>query len=600
MNHKQTIIQNDISEKCNDCTLCLKECAFLAKYGTPKYIAETYDPRDRLQQSLSFECSLCGLCAAICPEDLSPQEMFLEWRREAVEGGWGDFQEHAPLLAYERRGASKRYSWYGLPRGCDTIFFPGCTLPGIRPQRVLQLYERLKEQIPNLGIVLDCCAKPSHDLGRQEYFEAVFQEMRSYLLEHGIQTVLTACPNCHKIFKNYGDTLRVKTIYEVLAENGRSNIQKKTAVVTIHDPCAVRFEYSVHQAVRNLLAGEGFEIEEMPHRQENTLCCGEGGAVSALSPNMARSWAEKRKEEAHGKPVITYCAGCANYLGRITPAYHLLDLIFEPEATLAGKAGVSRAPVTYWNRIRLKSRLKKILQPLISRERTFQLPVKAIKKNLWPRLLILVLIMGGIAAIRLTGAIRFLDQETLRNSIQSIGLWAPALYMLLNTLAPVLFLPGIPITLVGGILFGPFWGVIYTIFSATAGACLAFLVARYVGRDWVSGKLKNPRWRKLDDGVERQGWKVVAFTRLIPLFPYNLLNYAFGLTKIGFIPYALTSFICMLPACIAYVVFSSSLLDIIKGKFSPAFIIGIGLIIIVLLAPAFYRNCKQKKLPDLL
>ncbi|MDP3284999.1 MAG: (Fe-S)-binding protein, partial [Desulfobacterales bacterium] len=227
----------------------------------------------------------------------------------------------------------------GLPRECDTIFFPGCTLPGTRPQRVLQLYERLKEQIPNLGIVLDCCAKPSHDLGRQEYFEAMFQEMRSYLLEHGIQTVLTACPNCHKIFKNYGNPLRVKTVYEVLAENGRPNIQNKTAVVTMHDPCAVRFEYSVHRAVRNLLAGEGLEIEEMPHRQENTLCCGEGGAVSALSPDLARSWAEKRKEEADGKSVITYCAGCANYLGRITPAYHLLDLIFEPRPPWPGKPG---------------------------------------------------------------------------------------------------------------------------------------------------------------------------------------------------------------------------------------------------------------------
>ena len=223
------------------------------------------------------------------------------------------------------------------------------------------------------------------------------------------------------------------------------------------------------------------------------------------------------------------------------------------------------------------------------------------KYGLWPRLLILLLIMGGIAAIRLTGATRFLDQETLRNSIQSVGLWAPALYMLLYTLAPVLFLPGLPITLVGGILFGSFWGVIYTIFGATAGACLAFLVARYVGRNWIFGKLKNPRWRKLDEGVKQQGWKMVAFTRLIPLFPFNLLNYAFGLTKIGFIPYALTSFICMLPACIAFIVFSSSLLDIIKGKIPPAFIIGIGLIIIVLLAPVLYRYYKsRKKFPDIL
>jgi len=146
---------------------------------------------------------------------------------------------------------------------------------------------------------------------------------------------------------------------------------------------------------------------------------------------------------------------------------------------------------------------------------------------------------------------------------------------------------------VGGMLFGPFWGVVYTITGATAGACLAFLIARYAARDWVEGKLTSPRWKKLDEGVERNGWKVVAFTRLIPLFPFNLLNYAFGLTKIGFVPYAVTSFICMLPACIAFIVFSSSLLDLLRGRVSLNLIIGAGLIALVSLIPIVY-NRKRK------
>ncbi|MCD6527240.1 MAG: TVP38/TMEM64 family protein, partial [Desulfuromonas sp.] len=122
-----------------------------------------------------------------------------------------------------------------------------------------------------------------------------------------------------------------------------------------------------------------------------------------------------------------------------------------------------------------------------------------------------------------------------------------------------MFIPGLPLTILGGILFGPVWGVVYTISGATCGACVAFLVARYLGRDWIRTKLTAPRWQKLDENVANNGWKVVAFTRLIPLFPFNLLNYAFGLTNIRFSHYAITSFICILPATIAFISLSSSL-----------------------------------------
>jgi uncharacterized membrane protein YdjX (TVP38/TMEM64 family) len=162
----------------------------------------------------------------------------------------------------------------------------------------------------------------------------------------------------------------------------------------------------------------------------------------------------------------------------------------------------------------------------------------------------------------------------------------------------VLFLPGLPITIAGGILFGPFWGVIYTITGSTIGASLAFLVARYLARDWVASKLTGPRWERLDSEVARHGWKVVAFTRLIPAFPFNLLNYAFGLTRIPFVHYVVATFICMLPACIAFIVFSSSLLGLIRGHVSPTALIGLGLIVLVSLIPLAYRRFKARKSED--
>ena len=114
-----------ISDKCINCKLCQKECEFLRKYGKPKEIADSYDPSDKAHQGMPFECSLCQLCAAVCPVKINPSAMFLEMRREAVRNGSGDYPEHAGIVGYEKRGTSKKFSYYTLPKGCDTIFFPG-------------------------------------------------------------------------------------------------------------------------------------------------------------------------------------------------------------------------------------------------------------------------------------------------------------------------------------------------------------------------------------------------------------------------------------------------------------------------------------------
>jgi uncharacterized membrane protein YdjX (TVP38/TMEM64 family) len=86
----------------------------------------------------------------------------------------------------------------------------------------------------------------------------------------------------------------------------------------------------------------------------------------------------------------------------------------------------------------------------------------------------------------------------------------------------------------------------------------------------------------------------VAFTRLIPLFPFNLLNYAFGLTRIRFFEYAVATFLCMLPACIAFIVFSSSLLDLLRGRISGSFILGAALVAAISSLPFFYRRFSRK------
>jgi len=102
--------------------------------------------------------------------------------------------------------------------------------------------------------------------------------------------------------------------------------------------------------------------------------------------------------------------------------------------------------------------------------------------------------IAAVAAVQLTGGTHYLQQDRLQVVISSYGALAPAVYILIYAVAPVLFLPGLPITIVGGILFGPFWGVVYTLTGSTIGASLAFLTARYAARDWVAAKLTSPKW----------------------------------------------------------------------------------------------------------
>ena len=111
---------------------------------------------------------------------------------------------------------------------------------------------------------------------------------------------------------------------------------------------------------------------------------------------------------------------------------------------------------------------------------------------------------------------------------------APLVFVGIYAMATLLFLPGSLMTLLGGLMFGPLWGTFLNLAGATLGATLSFLAARYLAADWV--ERKSSGWmRKLKDGVEEEGWRFVAFVRLVPVFPFNLLNYALGYTWIGYL-----------------------------------------------------------------
>ena len=142
--------------------------------------------------------------------------------------------------------------------------------------------------------------------------------------------------------------------------------------------------------------------------------------------------------------------------------------------------------------------------------------------------------------------------------VRDRGALGVLVYGALYVAATVLFVPGSILTLGAGFIYGVAYGTAYVSIASTIGATAAFLVGRYFARDWVAGKVAgNERFAQIDEAVGREGWKIVGLTRLSPVFPFNMLNYAYGLTKVSLRDYFLASWIGMIPGTIMYVYIGS-------------------------------------------
>ena len=185
----------------------------------------------------------------------------------------------------------------------------------------------------------------------------------------------------------------------------------------------------------------------------------------------------------------------------------------------------------------------------------------------------------------------------LQDWIRSLGVLGPLVFTAVYAGATVAALPGSALSILAGAIFGPVVGVITVIFAATLGASLAFLVSRYFARSsiekWLEG---NEKFRKLDELTAKHGDIMVAITRLVPIFPFNLLNYGFGLTRVSFRTYVVWSFVCMLPGTILYVVGSAAVAEALReGKVPWILVVVVALIlgIIVVLGRQATKRLKE-------
>lgn len=213
-------------------------------------------------------------------------------------------------------------------------------------------------------------------------------------------------------------------------------------------------------------------------------------------------------------------------------------------------------------------------------------------------LTLLFLVLIG-TTIRITGVYKYISMENVRKIqtwVQDLGALGPIVFILIYIVACVFFIGGIPITVVGALAFGPIKGALLSTTGATLGGGVAFLIARYAGRDMVERWVKeNKGLSKIDEGVKKHGWRMVMITRLVPLFPFNLQNFVYGITKVKFSTFMVISWFCMLPAAIAFSFMAGS---VVKGEgdLGKTFLyLGIGAIffVFITLLPGFIKKRKS-------
>lgn len=209
---------------------------------------------------------------------------------------------------------------------------------------------------------------------------------------------------------------------------------------------------------------------------------------------------------------------------------------------------------------------------------------------------IIVLVVLLLNILGVFDSISIENIQGLKDWISGFGILGPIVYILLYTSVCLFFLPRVPVTVLAGISFGPVMGAVYALIGSITGASTAFLIARYAARDMVEGWAEdNEQFQKIDEGVEKQGWKMLIVTRLVPIFPFCLQNFAYGLSKMKFQTYILISSVFMIPGTVTLTFMSGA---VVNGEEIEESLIYFGLGVVLLVVLVLISRWIQKRNSD--
>jgi len=350
------------------CLECVKVCEYLNSFRAypKKYVRQIYNNLSivmghRQANKLINSCSLCGLCAEVCPDDLHMGLVCRKARETLVSQGKMPPSAHDFPLRDMLFSNGEKCAFARRQPGTDQsrfLFFPGCQLAASAPEHVKSAYTLLTRKLSGgVGFMSRCCGAPADWSGRTELFQSTGEDFLALWRDLGSPRLILACSTCYAIFKTHFPDVPIVSVWEMLDSLGLPESVKveKREAIAVHDACATRHESAIQESVRNILRRLGYEIEELPLSRDKTECCGYGGLMFFANPELAKSVIRRRCEESP-RDYLAYCAMCRDYFafaGKRT--LHLFDLMFGKPTD---EAALRKGPVYSQrreNRVRLKN-----------------------------------------------------------------------------------------------------------------------------------------------------------------------------------------------------------------------------------------------------
>lgn len=336
------------SDECIRCGACQNTCALLNDLGLmPGELAQVIFQDQISDECLAAiqRCDLCGQCSQGCLADLNPSDLIKAAREVLIQKGRIHPEDYDVMLVDRDWNFFSIYrDTYGIrfddlaTERYEALFFPGCTLAAYAPELTRAAFNWLQEQGLQVGFTDLCCAKPLDSIGLAGQADQYLDRLRAQLSTAGAHKLITACPNCEahlRVVKLL--EIEVCSIYSMMVEAGVGLEGSET--LTFHDSCPDRYSKQNPNDVRGLLAG--FPQVEMASRAENTICCGSGGIVSMIDPDLCSARARRRMaefSESGADTCVTSCMACSQRLARVSQpsqVRHCLEYVFNIQVDYA-------------------------------------------------------------------------------------------------------------------------------------------------------------------------------------------------------------------------------------------------------------------------
>ncbi len=361
------------------CLECVRACAYLSKHKAyPKvYARQIYNNAaivkgQHLANKLVNSCSLCGLCARVCPENFAMAELCLTARQDMVARGVMPQSAHEFALEdmAQACGPEAALSRPDPETGvCAAVFFPGCQLAASHPHHVKSAYALLRRELPGgVGLMLRCCGIPAHWAGQEDVSRQAVQEFVDQWRALGRPRVIAACSGCLSmlrgpLFQAAAPGLAAVSLWETLAALPLPEPRPAVpaAPLALHDPCTARDDAGYRAGARAVASALGVAVEELPLSGELAECCGFGGLMAQVDAPLGKAVAQGRADRS----PLDYLACCAMCRDRLAATgkrtWHLLDFVFPgPAAAQGGDPAATPGP-GYSGRVEARAALKQEL-----------------------------------------------------------------------------------------------------------------------------------------------------------------------------------------------------------------------------------------------